>query len=115
MAGLPTTSKNTMLASLFTGTMYASLHTADPGLTGASEASGGSPAYARQSFAWGAPSNGTVSGGTVTFNVGAGSYAFIGYWTAASGGTYIGGYALNGTFTAAAQTTLPVTLSESLS
>lgn len=113
MAGLTTASKNTMLASVFAGTMYASLHTGDPGTTGANEASGGSPAYARQTFSWGAASNGAVSGGTVTFNVPAGSYAYLGYWTAASGGTYIGGYALNGTFTASGQTTLPVTLSES--
>ena len=47
-----------------------SLHTADPGTTGASEVSGGSPAYARKT-ATGFPSasSGSSTNSTVTFDV----------------------------------------------
>jgi len=75
---------------------YISLHTGDPGTTGASEATGGSPAYARKQTTWtGGASDGTVSGSQVTFDVPAGTYTHIGIWTAATGGTFIGGSALS--------------------
>ncbi len=118
MAGLTSTTRNTMLSSVFTsggstGTAkYASLHTADPGTTGTSEASGGG--YARQAITWGAPSSGTTSGGTVTFSVAAGTYAYIGYWDAVTAGNYVGGYALQASMTFGGAGSLPVTLSETL-
>lgn len=78
---------------------WASLHTADPGKTGASEASG-SP-YARQA----ASSYTTVddSGSakrvrntaTISFQVPAATYTHIGLWDAASGGNFLGGGALS--------------------
>ena len=75
---------------------YVSVHTADPGTTGASEASGGSPAYARKQTTWTAgSSDGVVTGSQVTIDLPAGTYAFFGVWSAATGGTFIGG----GTFT----------------
>ncbi len=38
-----------------------SLHTADPGATGASEVTGGSPAYARKALTWTAGTTGTAT------------------------------------------------------
>lgn len=70
-----------------------SLHTADPGTTGASEATGGSPAYARKTTTWSAgASDGVVNGSPVVFDVPAGTYTHIGQW---NGSTFIGGYALS--------------------
>lgn len=118
MAGLTTTTRGTMLSAIFVtgggaGTAkYASLHTADPGLTGVNEASGGG--YARQPITWGAPSSGVTSGGTVTFTVAAGTYAYVGYWDAVTAGNYVGGYALQASMTFGAGGSLPVTLSETL-
>lgn len=83
-----TSAKNAMLNSLSIGT--ASLHSADPGQTGANEISGGSPAYARKTIAFNAASGG-VMGQSATdpvFDVPAGAtVAYVGYW---SGSTFIG-------------------------
>ena len=71
---------------------WISLHTADPGTTGASEVSGGSPAYARKQTTWtGGASDGVVAGSEVTIDVPAGTYGHFGLWTASTGGTFIGG------------------------
>lgn len=53
------------------------------------EATGGSPAYARQAVTWGAAASGqkTGSSGTLTFDVPAGTYAFFGLYNASSGNT----------------------------
>lgn len=88
---------------------YASLHTANPGTTGASELSttGGSPSYARKPITWAA---GTVDGtvtATAVFDVPSGvTVAGAGFWTAATGGTYLDGgtvttqaFASQGTYT----------------
>src|SRR5580765_3990565 len=70
-------------------TYYLSLHTGDPGTTGASEGTDGRKAI---TFA-------SSSGGTQASNlaqswpsaVGGQTYAFFGLWTAASAGTYLRG------------------------
>jgi len=51
------------------------------------EATGGSPAYARQAVTWAAASSGqkTGSSGTLTFDVPAGTYAFFGMYSASTG------------------------------
>lgn len=73
---------------------YISLHTADPGTTGASETSGSG--YARKLTTWtGGSSDGSVAGSEVTFDAGAGTYTHIGIWSASSGGTFIAGFALS--------------------
>lgn len=92
---------------------FISAHTADPGTTGASEASGGSPAYARQATTWaGGVVDGAVPGSQVTFNLPAGTYGFFGIWTAATGGTFIGGGTINpGTLSAQAQIKVTPTIS----
>lgn len=70
---------------------WISLHSADPGTTGASEVSG----TTRQQTTWGASSSGTASGTQVTFSsVPAGGYTHYGVWTAATGGTFRWGFSL---------------------
>lgn len=70
------------------------------GATAAStEATGGSPAYARIAAVWGAAASGTKANTTaVTFDVPAGTYGFFTYWNASTGntGTEYRGYAVFG-------------------
>lgn len=79
------------LATAYTGLgAFVSLHTADPGTTGTNEATGGSPAYARKATTWTAgTADGVVGGSQVTFDVPAGTFTYIGIWSAATGGTFI--------------------------
>ena len=98
MTGLSSSGETAVLTPLTT-TAYVSLHTADPGNTGASEVSGS--AYARQgpiTFA-NAGNNPTVASNSaiVTFPAATGSWgtvSYFGVWTAASGGTFQGSGAL---------------------
>jgi hypothetical protein len=76
--------------------LYASLHTAYSS-SGANELAGGS--YARVAATWGTASANAVSlaGTPYTVNVPASTtVAFVGYWTAGSGGTFEGMSALGG-------------------
>ena len=75
-------------------TPYVSLHTADPGLTGASEVSGGS--YSRTAVTFSAASSGATSNtGAVTFtSMPAVTVTHVGIWDAASGGNFLYGDAL---------------------
>jgi hypothetical protein len=103
MAIAVTTTKNA-LATAYAGLgAYVSLHTASPAATGANEATGGSPAYARKQTTWGTAAGSTISGSEVTFDVGAGTYTHWGLWTAATGGTFIDGGALSASVTLSAQ------------
>jgi hypothetical protein len=72
---------------------FMSLHTADPGTTGANEVAGGAPAYARKAVTWAAAGSGTKAmSAALTFDVPAGTtVAYIGLWTAVSAGTWIMG------------------------
>lgn len=79
---------------------WVSLHSADPGTTGASEASGGG--YARIQFSVGTPASGSVANtGTMTFTT-AGSTAMthIGTYDAVTAGNYEIGAALTSSVTA---------------
>lgn len=61
-----------------------SLHTADPGTTGASEVTGGSPAYARKALAWTAGTTGTATA-SATYDVPGGvTVAWGGIWNGAA-------------------------------
>lgn len=81
--------KNTMLNALTVA--YASLHTDDPSTTGANEVSGGSPAYARKAVTFNTASGGARAlNADVTFDVPACTVKYVGYWTAATGGTFHG-------------------------
>ncbi|ORL15421.1 phage tail fiber protein [Prescottella equi] len=99
--------------AIYLGTLgsYISLHTADPGTTGASEATGGG--YARVQTTWtGGTVDGTVTGSAVTITVPAGTYAWAGIWSAASSGNFIAKIALNSTtVTAVSQIIVSPTLS----
>lgn len=89
--------KNEMLDAFAGLALYASLHTADPGPTGTSEVSGGSPAYARIAVTWDPASGGVVAADTgtpVVFDVPASTIRYGGLWSASSGGTFYGGDAV---------------------
>lgn len=86
---------NSTLQALYTAMKglgaYVSAHTADPGTTGASEVTGGS--YARVAATLPTGANGTGTSGQVTLNIPAGTTVkWLGLWTAASGGTFIGAH-----------------------
>jgi len=96
VARLPVAQENTGLNAMFvpSTTYYLALYTTDPSTTGASgEVTGGS--YARQGIAFGSASAGSqASTNAQTFTgmpVLAGGAPYFGLFTAASGGTYLGG------------------------
>lgn len=76
---------------------YISLHTgAGAGTTGANEASGGTPAYARVQTTWTSGGTGTNTGSQVTINAPAGTYVEGGIFSAATSGTFVGSAAFSG-------------------
>jgi hypothetical protein len=86
-----------------TGWGFISLHTADPGTTGASEVAGGT--YVRVAVTWTASSGGSAASnaGALTINLPASTTAsFFGIWSASSAGTYYIGGALTPTVTTGA-------------
>lgn len=102
---------------------HLSLHTATPGTTGADEATGGSPAYARQAVTFNSagatgPLGGTLQPATVgvawsdevTFDLAAGTYTHAGGWSASSGGTFRGGNALASSQTLGSQGQVKVSI-----
>lgn len=99
MTGLSPYGEATVLASILT-TVYVSLHSADPGPTGANEIAGN--AYARQgptTFA-NSGSNPTVAANTAivaypTATADWGNVGFFGLWTALTGGSFEGSGALD--------------------
>lgn len=81
-------------------TAYVSLHTGDPGETGANECSGNG--YARKSTAgsdWNAASSGSISNANdITFATPTGSWGTVshfGIWDASSGGNFLAGGAVD--------------------
>jgi hypothetical protein len=96
-----------MANALKSAATHASLHSANPGTNGANETSA-----ARQAIAWDGPTSGGDLSltGTEAFTGGAasGAVTHVGLWSAASGGTFYGGFALTGdqTFNAAGEYTL---------
>jgi hypothetical protein len=83
-----------LLDTLDATTTHVSLHTADPGSTGASEVAGGS--YARQALDWSPASGSTKAAAQVMFQVpGSTTITHYGLWSAASGGTFRGGTELD--------------------
>lgn len=86
--------KNVMLAALGVTAQagYCGIHTlTDPGTgtnANSGEATGGSPAYARQAITWGSASGGVLTNSAaLTFDVPAGTYGFFTLWTASTGNT----------------------------
>ena len=108
-----TAGKNLMLDAL-RGTnptvaiAFASLHTSSPGDDGANEVTGGSPAYVRKAITMAAPSAGAIAASTQpVFDVPASTtVTHVGFWSAVSGGTFLGSadvtdetFASQGTYT----------------
>lgn len=114
MAINTTGEKNSLATKYGQDAPYMSLHTADPGSTGASEVTGGSPAYARKAITWGAAANGAISG-SVTFDVPASTtVTYAGLWSAATAGTFVDKVALTSqTFATQGQLTVNATFTES--
>lgn len=81
---------NLMLAALTSN--FISLHNGYPGLTGANEITGGSPAYARLTASYTTPSGGArTQVGTLSINVGAGTtVSWVGDWSTVTAGTFLG-------------------------
>lgn len=105
MADLPAAQANAMLNAAFvpTTTYYLSLHSGNPGTTGANELSGGS--YARQVVVFAAASGGSQSSSdsqSFTGLSGPPTVPYFGVWSALSSGTYLGGGPLTTPITAAA-------------
>lgn len=78
MAIAVTTSKQTMANSYAAAATWVGVATGNPGstTTPANEATGGSPAYARQQTTWTAGSGGIQNGSAVTINAAAATYTF---------------------------------------
>lgn len=70
---------NSMAASYVSGHTYLGVAAADPGTTAtpASEASGGTPAYARKATTWSAGTTGVQNGTQQSIDLAAGAYAWM--------------------------------------
>lgn len=94
--------------------LYASLHTADPGTTGASEVTGGSPAYARKPITWNAGAvDGAYLSDELVFDVPAGTLTHVGIWDAVTAGNFLDSGAINVTFVSQGVYKLTLTYSQS--
>ena len=103
-----TATKNAAVDAIVALGNWISLHTADPGTTGASEATGGS--YARQQSTFGASSGGVATGSEVTFaGLVAAAYTHFGQWSASTAGTFRHGNVLTPSMTLGGTGTLKVT------
>lgn len=106
MARLPAAGENAAgNAVLVAGTTYyLSLHSADPGTTGASEFSGGG--YARQAIVFTTWTTGATANTAAIAVPNAGTTAalYVGVWSAVTVGTYETGAALGSSVTAASVT-----------
>ena len=90
--------KATMIDAVMQGTIYVSLHSGDPSTTGANELSGNG--YARQlvEFTAADGSGNSVNTNVETFGPSSGAdwtqATYFGLWSAVTGGTFKGGFAL---------------------
>jgi hypothetical protein len=84
--------KNKMLDALVNPAGFVSLHSAYPGDTGASEISGGSPAYARKAKTWNAAAAGAVddSNAPVLDVPAATTIGWLGFWSLSTAGVFYG-------------------------
>lgn len=101
---------NAQISGLTAVVSHVSLHTAEPNASGSSEVTGGT--YSREAISWTTATLGSVeSSAQIVFDVPASTtITHLGYWSAATGGTFYGSralnaaqtYATNGTYTIAA-------------
>lgn len=79
--------KNVLANAYGAAAPYISLHTADPGTTGASEVAGGG--YARQQTTWGAAVAGVIVGSPVVLAIPPSTtVTHLGFWAVGSGGSF---------------------------
>ena len=91
MAIQTVTMRNALATAYGTNAAYGALYTTAPGGSAGTEVTGGSPAYARKSLAWGAASASVVTV-TATFDVPASTTVVgAGVHTAITAGTYLDG------------------------
>jgi hypothetical protein len=83
--------KETLSTAYGTAAAYMSMHTADPGTTGTSEVTGGSPAYARKALVWTpGSSDGVNTAASVTFDLPISTaVTHVGIWSAVTAGTFL--------------------------
>lgn len=81
--------RNNMLGGV--AITHASLHSGFPGISGANEITGGSPAYARKAVSFNAASGGSrAQAGSAVFDVpGATTVRYVAFWDALTGGNFI--------------------------
>lgn len=109
MASFTNAAKNAALDGLASYGAYVSLHTSDPGTTGAGELTG--TGYARVQATWAASINGSKSTNQVTITVPASrTVTYYGIWTAGSAGGFAFGDALPAPETYGAQGTYQLTI-----
>lgn len=97
--------KNAAVNNIASQGAYISLHTGDPGTTGASES-----AATRQLTTWGGAASGIVTGSQVTFaSIAGANYTYFGVWTAVSAGTFLHGNVLSPSMNLGGVGTLQVT------
>lgn len=89
--------RNALVTAYIAQGTWISLHTADPGTTGTSEVTGGSPAYARKQTTWGTVGSSASVGSQVSIDAPAGTYAWAGIWSAPTGGTFVDKVAITST------------------
>ena len=113
---IATTSTKESLAQRYTELCtHASAHTADPGTTGASEVTGGSPAYARKPITWNAGAeDGVYTSNPVTIDIPAATtITHIGLWSALTAGTFRDKVAFSITFASQGTVTFTLTYTQS--
>lgn len=109
--GYQSVGKVVALSALGAKATYVSLHTGDPGTSGANELTGGTPVYAAQATAWTTPTTDTLAlSNQPTWNVPAGStITHVAFRDAATGGNVVWSRALPFAETYAGQGTYTLT------
>ncbi|OPZ66169.1 MAG: hypothetical protein BWY85_00105 [Firmicutes bacterium ADurb.Bin506] len=94
---LATAARNVAAAALAAQATHLSLHSDVPDNLGSNEVLGGSPAYARQPVTWVFPDAGVMAiAAPAVFDVPAGAVVYVGMWTLAVAGDFLGYAPLNG-------------------
>lgn len=88
---LSVTARTALASAIASGATWISVHTGDPGTTGANEAAG----VDREQTTWGAPGTDIVGSQTVHDVPAGGPYSHFGMWSAVTGGTFYAGGTLS--------------------
>ncbi len=111
MARASATAENNALSGLVTAAGFFGANTADPGTTGASEATYFSGA--RAAITWGSPSGGSIANATSALSLSISSSQTVSYfstWSLSASGVYQIGGALSSTITFVTNGTLTVAI-----